>query len=227
MVRLLIAIVLASARLAVAGEHEAVFAKTFGVAESAVHDVAGYELPAGNDTTHVVIGRAERMTGAVLLTCDATQCAGRRVELGTADAVELNGIVDLHGTPGPLPSRAIAPGKLAGAQRMKFPALVIRVRETTKKRRVKLYVISLVEADRASTVLQDTAEELGPDGRGFVRSYKLEPAKGGKDTAKDGAAPLDIVATERRKPTCDPTEQRFTLEEHHYRTKSYTPGKNC
>jgi hypothetical protein len=225
-VRVVIALLLI-ARVAIAGEHDATFAKTFGVAESAVRDVVGYELPAGNDTTHVLIGRADQMTGAVFRTCDATQCADRRVEFGVADAIELNGIVDLHGAPVPFPNRALPGGKVPGAERMKFPAIVIRARESTKdkKRRVKLYVISLVEADRASTVLQDTAEEIGANGRGVVRTYKLEALK---DLPKDAPKPLDIVATERRKPqTCEPTEQRFTLEEHHYRTKSYTPGKGC
>jgi hypothetical protein len=66
--------------------------------------------------------------------------------------------------------------------------------------------------------LQDTAED-----KGVSRSYRLDKGE------TKGA--LDIIATERRTDgTCtagEPTEQRFTLEEHHFRTKSYTPAKGC
>jgi hypothetical protein len=91
-------------RAVLAGEHDAAFAKTFGIAAAAVREVAGYELPTGNETTHVLIGRYDQtgtaMVGAVLLACDPARCDDRRVDLGAASSIELDGIVDLHGASG-------------------------------------------------------------------------------------------------------------------------------
>jgi hypothetical protein len=92
---------------------------------------------------------------------------------------------------------------------MKFPALVIR---TTEKRRAMLYLVSLVDSDRAATVLQDTAEE-----RGVSRTYKLD--KG------DTKGALDVIVTERDRRCADPAEIVFALEDRHYRPKTY--NKRC
>jgi hypothetical protein len=186
-------------------DHAATFAKAFGTSR----DVAEYTLPPGNEMTHVVTGRFESgtytMTGALLMTCTES-CEWRRADFGAADAIEVHGVVDLHGAAGPLPARALPPGPIKGARAMKFPALVIRTREG---KRVKLYLVSLVDADRGAVVLMDTAEE--PGRRGFVRTYRL-------DKPDPKAPPLDIVAKER----C--TEVIYGLEERHYRTKKVTPG---
>lgn len=235
--------------IARAGEHDATFAKGFGVTPDKVHDVIGYELPAGNDATHVVIGRYDYgtyvMTGALVMKCDASECTWRKIELGAADAIELAGIADLHGAPASISTRGIARGsgrytKVPGARSMKFPVVIISTKEskaatgTSKSRkqvagtetRRKIYLISLSESDRGSTVLMDTAEERSPTGRGFVRSYRLD--KG------DTKGVLDVIAKEQRKIDSDsrclepePTEAVFALEERHYRTKKYTPGKGC
>ena len=123
---------------------------------------------------------------------------------------------------------------------MKFPAVAILTSEssqtTTENKsrkpvtgtatRKKLYLISLIESDRGSTVLMDTAFERGPTGRGMVRSYRLD-----KGDSKDA---LDVIAKEQRKLDNDsrciepePTETVYSLEERHYRTKKYTPGRGC
>lgn len=235
--------------IADAGEHDATFAKGFGVTADKVHDVVGYELPAGNDATHVVLGRfgdgTHMITGALVMKCSDTECTWRKIDLGTADAIELTGVVDLHGVPTALSTRALPRGsgrytKVPGARSMKFPVVAITTRESSQttaesksRRKVtgtssrrKLYLISLVEDDRASTVLMDTIEERGPTGRGMVRSYRLD--KG------DTKGALDVIAKEQRTLDNDsrclapePTEAVYALEERHYRTKKYTPSKGC
>jgi len=248
-VRLALIFLVVFAAVAHAGEHDATFAKAFSVTVSQVHDVAGFELPAGNDATHVVIGRYDHgkyvMTGALLMKCSDTECTWRRAEFGAADAIEVAGIVDLHGGPTAIPARALTRSsgryaKVPGARSMKFPAVVIRTREsqqttnqprprkqvTGTETRARLYLISLIDSDRASVVLMDTAEERLPSGRGFTRSYRLD--KG------DAKGALDVIAKEQRSLDIDsrclrpePTEAVFALEERHYRTKKYALGKGC
>ncbi len=235
--------------MAHAGEHDATFAKGFGVTADKVHDVVGYELPTGNDATHVVLGRFDYgtyvMMGALVMRCNDTECTWRKVHLGAADAIEITGVVDLHGAPTSISTRGIQRGsgrytKVPGARAMKFPVVALLTREsnrvTTENKsrkkvtgtatRKKLYLISLIESDRGSTVLMDTAEERGPTGRGMVRSYRLD-----KGDTKDV---LDVIAKEQRTLDNDsrclepePTEAVYALEERHYRTKKYTPGKGC
>lgn len=246
--RFLLALI-AMTGIAHAGEHDATFAKGFGVAVDKVHEVVGYELPAGNDATHVILGRFDYgtyvMTGALVMKCGDTECAYRKIDLGAADAIELAGVVDLHGAPTSISTRGIGRSsgrytKVPGARSMKFPVVAITTRESTKavaesksrkqvtgtSTRRKLYLISLVEDDRASTVLMDTIEERGPTGRGMVRSYRLD--KG------DAKGALDVIAKEQRTLDNDsrclapePTEAVYALEERHYRTKKYTPGRGC
>lgn len=235
--------------IAHAGEHDATFAKGFGVTVDKVHEVVGYELPAGNDATHVVLGRFDDgryvMTGALVMKCTDRECTWRKIDLGAADAIEITGVVDLHGAPTAISTRAVQRSsgrytKVPGARSMKFPVAAITTRESTQvttenksrkkvtgaSTRRKLYLISLVEDDRASTVLMDTIEERGPTGRGMVRSYRLD--KG------DTKGALDVIAREQRKLDNDsrclepePTEAVYALEERHYRTKRYTPGRGC
>ncbi len=225
-------------------DHKATFAKAFSVTPAQVHEVRSFDLPPGNDATHVVIGRFDYgkyvMTGALVMKCSATECTWRRAEFGAADSVEVSGVVDLHGAPAEIPARAIANGKITGARAMKFPVLVVRTRESKKstaetrsrkqvegtESRAKLYLISLVDTDRGSVILMDTAEERSPTGRGFTRSYRLD--KG------DTKGVLDVIAKEQRSIDNDsrclrpaPTEAVYALEDRHYRAKSYTPGKGC
>ncbi len=230
-----------------AGEHDATFAKGFSVTVDKVHDVVGYELPAGSDSTHVVLGRFDdgNYVGALVMKCNDTECTWRKIDLGAADGIEISGVVDLHGAPTSISTRGISRSsgrytKLPGSRSMKFPVVAILTREsnqvTTENKsrkkvtgtttRKKLYLISLIESDRASTVLMDTAEERGPTGRGMVRSYRLD-----KGETKGS---LDVIANEQRKLDNDsrciapePTEVVYALEERHYRTKKYTPGRGC
>ncbi len=244
--------VLVAARPVSAGEHDATFAKAYAVTTAQVHDVAGFELPAGNDATHVVIGRYDNgqyvMTGALVMKCNDpnySECTWRRAEFGAADSVEVAGVVDLHGAPAAIPYRGIARSsgryaKIPGARGMKFPVLVVRTRESkqatgeTRARkkiegtetRSKLYLISLVDSDRAAVVLMDTAEERSPTGRGYTREYRLDTG--------DSKGVLDVIAKEQRSIDNDsrckrpePTEAVFALEDHHYRTKKYTPARGC
>ncbi len=246
--RFLLALV-ATTGIAHAGEHDAIFAKGFSVTVDKVHEVVGYELPTGNDATHVVLGRFDYgtyvMTGALVMKCTATECTWRKLDLGAADAIEIIGVVDLHGAPTSLSTRALSRSsgrytKVPGARSMKFPVVAILTRESNqataenKSRkqvtgtatRKKLYLISLSESDRGSMVLMDTVEERGPTGRGMVRSYRLD--KG------DTKGALDLIAKEQRRLDNDsrcleptPTEAVYTLEDRHYRTKKYTPGRGC
>lgn len=236
-------------RIALAGEHDATFAKAFSVTPAQVHDVAGFELPAGNDATHVLIGRFDHgkyvMTGALLMRCNQTECTWRRAEFGAADSIEVTGIVDLHGAPTPIAGRALTRtigryAKVPGARSMKFPVLVVRTRESKKttgetrsrkqvtgtETRSKLYLISLIDSDRGSVVLMDTAEERSPTGRGFTREYRLD--------AGDSKGVLDVIAKEQRSIDNDsrcrrpePTEAVYALEDRHYRTKKFALAKGC
>jgi hypothetical protein len=236
-VRLAFLILALSSQVALAGEHDTTFATGFDVAPARVRDVAGYELPPGNQVTHVLVGRFEYskyvMTGALLMRCNEGDCTWRRAEFGAADAIEVHGVVDLHGAPAAIPNRALRGSgrytKIPGARAMKFPALVVRTRESkaaTTETRVKLYVISLVDSDRGSVVLQDIARERYPSGRGLTRTYRLD--KG------DTKGALDIVATEQRTLDSDsrclrpePTEAVFALDGRHYRPKKLAPNKGC
>lgn len=228
-------------------DHQDTFAKAFSVTRAQVHEVRSFELPPGNDATHVVIGRFDHnkyvMTGAVIMRCSATECTWRRSEFGAADTVEVSGVVDLHGAPTAIPDRNIVNSgntKIPGVRGMKFPVLVVRTRESkqatgeTRSRkkvegtetRAKLYLISLVDSDRGSVILMDTSEERSPTGRGFTRSYRLDNG--------DTKGSLDVIAREQRRIDNDsrclrpaPTEAVYALEDRHYRTKSYTPGKGC
>lgn len=244
-VRVALLLLVALAAPVHAGSHDATFAKAFGVSLSQIHDVADYQLPPG-DMTHVVIGRYDHgdhvRTGALLMSCTATECEWRRIEFGAADSVEIDGVVDLHGAPRALPARPLPRGTRISGRAMKFPAAVFRTRESKRatgetrarrkvegtETRVKLYLVSLVEADRGSVVLMDTAEQRSPTGRGFARSYRLDRPDGAKGVA------LDLIATERatldRDSRCrapEPAETIHALDERHFRTKKVTPSKGC
>jgi hypothetical protein len=224
----------AFAGVAYAGEPKepaAQFATELGVAPTAVHDVAGFEI-AVPDFTHVLLGKFDPASSAVAIVTCQTECLGRRIDLGTVDALDLLGVYDLQGEPTAIGGR-IAPRdgyvKAGGSKKMKFPVLAVRAREsktetitkngrttTRKETRAKLYLISLVEADRGSIVfMDDIATQAG--NKSLSRSFRLD-----KSEAK-GSTNLDLLITETttgKQPTCTP-EIRFTLEEHHYRPKSY------
>jgi hypothetical protein len=178
-------------------EHEGEFAKVFPKGG----DVVEFEIAAG-DVTHLLIGRTGTAVGAVLLHC-RTSCEARHVEFGTADGIEVAGVFDLEGKPTELPTRAVR--KATGSRAMKFPVVAIVVREPGRK---KLFLISLLEADRGSIVFMDSIA-----GTDFTRSYRLD-----KGDTKDR---LDLIAKEKRKG-CE-AETSYSLEEHHYRTKKATP----
>jgi len=240
-------VALCGSALAHAGEHDAAFAQHHGVKPTEVREVAGYELPAGGDFTHVLIGRYDHapyvMTGAVLLRCDPTECQGRRADFGAADTIDVLGVIDLEGAPRPFPSRALGRGarytKLPG-KAPKWPALVVRTTErkaatsttrsgklvTGNEARARLYVISLAAIDRASVILQDTLDERYPSGAGTTTTYRLE-----RGESKTG---LEIIATEQRHLDRDsrclrpePIELRFTLDGRHYRAVAPPERTGC
>jgi hypothetical protein len=111
---------------------------------------------------------------------------------------------------------------------------VLRAREPKREggraTRTKLYLISLAKDDRGATVLQDVAEDLGATGRGMSRTYRLDkpevkpdkPDKDKPDRLDNAKGPRDIVAAERRPGCAEVSEQRFTLDDRHYRSKSVT-----
>lgn len=239
-----------STGVAHAGPHDDTFAKGFGVGVAQVHDVVGYELPPGNDATHLLIGRFDAgpytMTGALVMTCTDTECALRRAEFGAADRVELLGVYDLQGSPTSLGLRGLpATGgrytKVPGARAMKFPVVAIATRESKpgtartragkqvdgSEHRSKLYLITLLDSDRGSVVLMDTSESRSPAGRGFRRTYRLD-----RSDPKATRGPLDLIAKEQRSIDRDsrclepePSDIVFVLEERHYRPKPTPPGK--
>jgi hypothetical protein len=221
------------------GDPAARFATELGVAPTAVHEVAGFEIGVA-DFTHVMVGRFDPTSSAVVMVKCETDCVGRRVDLGTVDGLDLLGVYDLQGEPTQLGGR-IAPrdgyAKAGGAKKMKFPVLAVRAREsksetitrngrttTRKETRAKLYLISLVDADRGSIVfMDDIAQQAGS--RSLSRSFRLE-----RSDAK-GSTNLDLLITEKKTPTdnakCGEPEVRFTLEDHHYRPKSYEKKPGC
>jgi hypothetical protein len=236
--RLAVMLLLATSGVALAGEHDATFAQQQGVAVDRVRGVHGFELPRGLDYTHALTGRFEHgeytMAGVVLLACDTTQCQARRVGFGATDEIEILGVVDLEGAPGPLPTRRYLPAgryrKLPGRGQMKFPVLAVQTTESRqadgmlksgkkiagKETRTRLHLISLVEADRASVVLHDTSDVRYPSGSGSSRTYRLE--RGEK------AGPLELIATKVRHTAHDdrcrrppPVEIRFRRDGRHFR----------
>ena len=178
-----------------------------------VHNIVGYTLPGGGDFTHVAVGTYDvqkwTMTGVVLLVCTASQCSGRRTGLGSADRIEVLGVIDLGGEPAALPASPVRGERLGGAK-AKFPALVVR---TTEKAARKLFIISLVDADRGSVIWQDTASTAG-----MRRSYRTEKSE------EPNATALDIIATEKSlRCKTGPIEQRFKPSGHHYKTIEMPP----
>jgi hypothetical protein len=237
-----------STSIAHAGEHDATFAEYHDVKPTQVHDVVGYALPTGGHFTHVLVGRFDHgayvMAGAVILRCEANQCQGRRADFGSADSIELTDVIDLEGAPGPISSVRHFPTSERYTKmlrrKLKWPVLVVRTTErkpatgeTRSRRKVsghetrtRLYMVSLAADDRASVVLQDTADERYPSGRGATRSYRLERG--------DSKTSLDVIATEQRHLARDsrclrpePTEQRFKLDGRHYKQVDYAHSTGC
>ena len=206
--------VLAMAGSAHAGEHDATFATAFGVGADKVSGVTRFELPAGNEATHVMIGRFGTATGALVMKC-AESCTWQRADFGTSESIALAGIVDLAGVPMAIPTRGLTGDKVRGARAMKFPAAVLVTRENGGKRR-KLYMLSLLEADRGSLVLMETIEERAAGNRGYRRSFRLD--KG------ETKGTLELIVQEQR-TGCEDGELIYVLEEHHFRTRKVTPGK--
>ncbi len=205
---------LAMAGSAQAGEHEATFATAFGVGVDKVAGVTRFELPAGNQATHVMIGRFGTATGALVMTC-ADTCTWQRADFGTAESIALAGIVDLNGVPMAIPTRGLSGTKVPGRRAMKFPAAVVVTREAAGKRR-KLYLLSLLEADRGSLVLMETIEERASGNRGYRRTFQLD--KG------ETKGTLELIVKEQR-TGCEDGELIYVLEEHHFRTRKVTLGK--
>ena len=250
MLRLAIALVIVATTRARGESLDATFAYYHEVQTSQVQDVVGYELPPGGDFTHVLVGRVQHAgyatTGVVVMRCDS-QCQGRRADFGSADAIQLSGVVDLMGAPAYVPAIKL-PGirgqytKIAGDKpKPRWPALVVRTLEskeavdhtrsgktvTGKERRSQIYFISLAAEDRASVVLQDTSDERYPSGRGASRTYRLE--RGASRTL------LDVVATEQREIDSDsrclrpkPTQHKFALDSRHFKAVGLgAPTRGC
>lgn len=190
------------------------FATWFDVKPDAVRDVAGFELPAGGDYTHVLVGRFQRdellIGGGLILRCDAKQCQGARIWLQPADRAEVYGLIDLNGAPGRLPS-APQPGgtgsyrKLEGKGRAAWPAIVFHtktVKQTTggsrhrgtvsgTEQRERIFIVSLLRADEQTPrVLSEDVVERYPSGAGTTTTFRTE-----RGDSKDA---LDIIGREQR-----------------------------
>lgn len=245
---------LLAAPVAHAGPDDAVFARSLDVRADQVSDVRRHVLPSGGHYTHVLVGRyvyREYVMGAVVLQrCVAGDCQGRKVTVGATDQVDVLGLVDLEGKPTPIPASRVL-GDVRGTGKERFPVLAVRSTEsregtarlksrrevTGKETRARLYLISLVEADRASVVLQDTSLDRDAAGAGMSRGYRLEPpaadpAKPAK--GKPAPGPLELVATEQRELPRDsrclrpkPVELRFALDGRHFRQITTPERTGC
>lgn len=223
------------------------------VKADAVRDVAGFELPAGGDYTHVLVGRfrnGDHLFGAAaILRCDAKQCTGARVPLQATDRVELYGLIDLNGAPAPLPTspQLVQTGRYrtldagTGKPRPAWPALVLHT-ETVKQatgesrfrgtvsgteRRGTITIVSLLRADeRAPTVLTADVVEFYPSGAGTTTTFRT--ARG------DTRDALDIIGAEQRhlertarclRPA--PVEVRYRLQGRRYERVAAPPQRGC
>jgi hypothetical protein len=148
-------------------------------------------------------------------------------------------VIDLEGEPGPISSARRTPSaerytKLPG-RKLEWPVLVVRTierkpatGETRSHRKVsghetrtRMYMISLAADDRASVVLQDTADERYPSGRGATRSYRLERG--------DSKTSLEIIATEQRHLDRDSRCRRPepTIKGRHYKQVGHAEPTGC
>lgn len=229
------------------------FAAWFDVKPDAVRDIAGFELPAGGDYTHVLVGRFQRgehlLGGGLILRCDAKQCQGARIWLQAADRAEVYGLVDLNGAPGPLPARAQYGGtswyrKLDGKglpARPAWPAIVFHTetaRQTTggsrfrgtvtgTERRGRIVVVSLLRADeRSPRVLDEHVIERYPSGAGTTTTFRTE-----RGSSKDA---LDLVGREQRHldsdSRCrrpDPVDVRYVMKGRRYERAALPARAGC
>lgn len=227
--------------LARAGTARENLAHFFEIEPAAVTQVAAFDLTGVAAYDRVVVGHWETpegqpRAGAVLLDCDARRCLGTRVWLGAGE-VDVVGLRDLRGKPGPLGGPAMVsrhedwPTVLRGpTARPRWPVLVLETRDDKvtvggsrfrgevrgTERHHELVVISLRKADqRAPRILALRTMDLYPSGAGTTTSYRLE--RGGQ------RAGLDIVAREQREiendSAClrpDPVEYRLVLTDGRY-----------
>ncbi len=210
---------LATASPARADEPARLYAHFSSIDEGAVVEAAGFALPAGVGFTQVALARSrvgEQGTngGLVLLRCRARTCAGRRVNLGAVDRIEVLGVVDLDGALVSLPARATAvshvdpwtPLALLGdGRRPRWPVLVVRsvraVVESATTRdglevqatavETRLIMVSLRRRDQGRVVFDDALQATGANGAGIVRTFRLAHGTPG--------GLLDIAATEQRR----------------------------
>jgi hypothetical protein len=228
-------------------------AEWFGVPSTAVREVAGFELPAGGDYTHVLVGRYEQsgllLGGAAILRCDTKQCTGARISFHATDRVEVYGLIDLNGTPGPLPAtphaghrgsyRKLDAGGLA--TRPAWPAIVLhaeraqqatgqtksRTTVTGVERHGQIRIVSLLRADEPSpTVLTADVADLHPSGAGTTTTFRTQ-----RGDAKDA---LDLIGREQRHldrtSRClrpDPVDVRYVLKGRRYERVDLPARSGC
>ena len=222
--RIVLAVLLATTAVARA-DHAPAFAAHMGA--TGVKDVVGFETTAG-DFPQILIGRftatTYTMAGLVLVRCTGESCRARRVDFGASDEIAVLGIVDLEGAPTALPAgrrtgKATGFAKLLGG-RMRFPALVLQTQERSGKNlRTKVHLVSLLEADRATVVMHDTAFEQWAGRPRVHRSYRL-------DRLAEKSA-LDLIAKDHNAGICDPPEWRYKLDGRHYRTADAPKPEGC
>jgi hypothetical protein len=173
----------------------------------------GFILPAGVDTTHVLVGRYSEggyvHPGILLMRCDATQCQQTPVWLDFASELAGLALVDLRGEPGPLsalPAVKILDSNTHYAQlskpdRPRWPALVVRTRwhetMTTESghgtvtgaySKDRLFLLSLLQADaERPALLSEDIRVMYPTGIGQTTELYLQRGK--------GAFPLALVGS--------------------------------
>lgn len=222
------------------------FAAMSRLERAQVHEVWGYELPRGSRFTHVLIGRytrpaapEQRQTRVMLLRCDARQCTGYLQSLQPTDQLDVLGLIDLEGEPGPLPETAVerragSYQRLASsrAPRLRWPALVIRHGESHRATAGSRYggevtgtstwtrisVLSLTAREHAVVFSEDVLRRSA-NGAGIESSLRLERGP----PPKRGRRALDLIVREQWRPehrsAClppKPTETRWRLDGDRY-----------
>ncbi|MGN6108058.1 MAG: hypothetical protein ACTHU0_23325 [Kofleriaceae bacterium] len=216
-----------------------------------VREVWGYAMPAGSEITHVLIARHVRPgttdridTSVGLLRCDDHQCTGRSAPISSGDDVEVLGLIDLEGAPGPLPTSSLPRERnvyhtLSASPHARWPALVLRhgrvERATTTSRRggkvtgtyehSRITVISLDPRGDQIVFAEDT-ERRDPTGAGFTRTVRL--------ARRVGNGPLDLIVREQRHlertSRClrpEPTETTWRLDDRRYAAKGLPERRGC
>jgi len=203
-------------------------------------EIAGFVLPAGGYYTHVLYGVGEHPHGRVaalaLLRCGPRTCERTDISLKGAQQVELLGVVDLRGAPGPLSTlEAVHPFNRTNYEplpkapdRLRDGALVIRTSETSEPTtdrdrssrpvtgthtRETLIVLSL-RKHTAVPILDEPVRDTYPVGTGSIASFALVRGNG---------ALLDVSSETQRQlmkdsgcPAPKPFAQRWRLGDDRY-----------